>query len=148
MLNNKRRTRPVELGPYPLERLHRDSSVLEAEAARPPVTPAPMPTGSHRYLVQGTNIHLDAFEKLREPEPFHKKAPVPDELTRRSQDIKGAGYFLDASMIGICEIPANIWLGNSTSTHTHAVAVLVEYGNPIDADNKAADWVAGNEHLL
>ena len=148
MLNNKRRTRPVELGPYPLERLHRDPAALKAEATRSSVSPSPMPTGSHHYLIQSINVHLDAFEKLREPEPFHKKAPVPDDLTRRSQDIKGAGYFLDASMIGICEMPQNAWLNNANSTHTHAVAVLVEYGNPIDADNKAADWVAGNEHLL
>ncbi|MBT7955691.1 MAG: Fe-S protein, partial [Rhodospirillaceae bacterium] len=148
MLNNKRRTRPVELGPYPLERLRRDAAVIETEATRAATSPGPMPVGENKYLIDGTNIHLNAFEKLRQPEPFHQKAPVPDDLARRSTDIKGAGYFLDASMVGICEIPANARLDNANSSHSHAVVVLVEYSNPIDADNKAAAWVAGNEHLL
>ena len=59
MLNNKRRTRPVELGPYPLERLHRDPAVLKAEAAHSSVSPSPMPTDSHHYLIQSTNVHLE-----------------------------------------------------------------------------------------
>ncbi|MBT5940272.1 MAG: 4Fe-4S dicluster domain-containing protein [Rhodospirillaceae bacterium] len=148
MFGLNRKKRPVELGPYPLEKLKRDPAIIAEEAARPAGAPVTMPTGSNAYLVGATNSHLDAYAELREPEPFKKLAPVPDDLKRRMRDIKGAGYFLDASQIGICEIVDSVWLNGAASDHSHAVAVLVEYSAPIDAGNKAAGWVAGNEHLL
>ncbi len=148
MLSSKRKTRPAELGPYPLERLRKDPAVYAEEASLPPQAPAPMPLGSHQHLIKATNVHLDAFAELRQPEPFNKKAPVPDDLAPRTRDIKGAGFFLDASQIGICELPNNAWLQNADTGHSHAVVVLVEYSNPIDANNNAASWVEGNEHLL
>jgi reductive dehalogenase len=75
-------------------------------------------------------------------------APVPDDLTLRTRDIKGAGFFLDASQIGISEIVYTLWLNAIVGNHSHAVTVMVEYSNPIDADNNAADWVEGSEHIL
>ena len=149
MLSSRRRKkRPVELGPYPLERLRRDAEIIAVEATGPAQNSSPMPHSPDSPLVQATKLHLGAYEELQEPEPFHKKAPVPDDLIRRTQDIKGAGYFLDASQMGICEIPQTAWLGGTKAAHTHAVVVLVEYSQPIDSDNRAADWVQGNEHLL
>ncbi len=148
MLGFNRSKRPVEFGPYPLERLRRDTAVTEREALRPPVRSSVALANDASPLVRATLTHLDAYERLREPEPFSRKAPVPDDLARRTRDIKGAGYFLDASQIGICEIPINAWLGATKQAASHAVVVLVEYSNPIDADNPAAQWVAGNEHLL
>jgi hypothetical protein len=56
-----------------------------------------MPIGHNAYLVEATKIHLDAYEVLRQPQPYSKIAPVPDDLVLRTQDIKGSGYFLDAS---------------------------------------------------
>lgn len=149
MLNNrKRRRRTVELGPYPLERLRREPTVYSEEATRPAQKSLDMPTGGNNHLVTAANAHLDAYIDLREPEPFAKKAPVPDELSLRTRDIKGAGYFLDASQMGISEIPGTAWLESPNSASTHAVVILVEYSGEIDADNAAARWVEGNEHLL
>jgi reductive dehalogenase len=148
MFGLNRAKRPVELGPYPLEKLRRDASIIEAEAARAPTDPGSLATGGSSYLVDATLSHLNAYEELREPEPFARKAPVPDDLALRTRDIKGAGYFLDASQIGICEIAGNIWLNDVFTTHSHAVVVLVEYSDPIDSDNAASAWVAGSEHLL
>jgi reductive dehalogenase len=148
MFGFNRKKRPVEFGPYPLEKLKRDSSVIAVEAAATAVTPEAMPIGPDAYLRAAINTHLDAFAALREPEPFSKVAPIPDDLVVRAGDIKGAGYFLDASQIGICEIVDSIWLSDATGKHSHAVAILVEYSDPIDADNNAAEWVTGNEHLL
>jgi len=148
MLNWKRRKRPVEYGPYPLETLRRDPSATAAEAERPPRDTSHSFDGPSSPLVRATELHLDAYEELREPEPFAKKAPVPDDLVRRTRDIKGAGYFLDASQIGVCEMPETGWLAGGARPHSHAVVLLVEYSNPIDTDNLAAGWVAGNEHLL
>jgi len=148
MFGFNRAKRSVELGPYPLEKLKRDASITVIEAAAPPKDPGLLECGGSPYLVDATLTHLGAYEELREPEPFAKKAPVPDDLSLRTRDIKGAGYFLDASQIGICEIAGGVWLTAPRETHSHAVVVLVEYSDPIDTDNDAAEWVAGNDHLL
>ncbi len=148
MFGYKRKKRPVEFGPYPLEKLKRDPSIIGMEAASAPIEPAPMPVGPNTYLVSATQKHLDAYEGLRQPQPYSKVAPVPDDLVLRTRDIKGSGYFLDASQIGICKIPNNVWLNKTNDVFNFAVVILVEYANPIDKDNNAADWVAGNEHLL
>lgn len=148
MFGLNRTKRPVELGPYPLEKLKRDASIIAEEAAKAPIDPGKMPVGSGEHLITATNIHLSAFEELREPEPFSRMAPVPDDLTLRTRDIKGAGFFLDASQIGISEIVDTLWLNAIVGNHSHAVTVMVEYSNPIDADNNAADWVEGSEHIL
>lgn len=149
MLGINRQQRPVELGPFPLERLRRDPAVAENEAAREPRVPVAPPTAAKTSpLVRAVMKHLQVFEDLREPEPFARKAPVPDDLALRTRDIKGAAYFLDASQVGICELPDNAWVEAACPAHSHAVVVLLEYGDPIDDDNRAANWVAGNEHLL
>lgn len=148
MLGLNRSKRLPELGPYPLERLRRDATVIAAEALRTPQGRAMTSSQPTSPLVRATTKHLHAYAELRDPEPFSRKAPVPDDLVLRTRDIKGAGYFLDASHIGICELPNNAWLHNARDELSHAVVVLVEYSDPIDAGNMAADWVAGHEHLL
>jgi reductive dehalogenase len=148
MFGYKRKKRPVEFGPYPLEKLKRDPSILKIESQTTPITPDPMPKEGNIYLARATQTHLDAYERLRQPEPYSKIAPVPDDLILRTRDIKGSGYFLDASQIGICRTLENIWLKKLKKVYNYAVVILVEYANPIDEDNNAANWVAGNEHLL
>jgi ferredoxin len=147
MLGLNRKKRPVELGPYPLERLRRDASVIKEEGSRSARFQA-ADNDAATPLAGAARDHLHAYEQLREPEPFCRKAPVPEDLTRRTRDIKGSGYFLDASQIGICELPTNAWISAANDEHSHAAVVLVEYGARIDSDNAARDWVAGNEHTL
>ena len=148
MLGLNRSKRPIEFGPYPAERLPRDRAVAAAEAARLPVASVLTSVGPQSPLVRATKTHLDAYAALRTPEPFAKRAPVPDDLVLRTRDIKGAGYFFDASQIGICEIPENGWLDDRDAAHKFAIVVMVAHSDPIDADNMAADWIAGNDHLL
>ena len=148
MFGYNRKKRPVELGPYPLEKHKRDRSIIEIEVASRAIEPDPMPVGQNNYLFEATKMHLDAYEKLRQPQPYSKIAPVPDDLVLRTRDIKGSGYFLDASQIGICKIPNNAWLNIRTDKFTFAIVLAVEYADPVDKRNNAADWIRGNEHLL
>ena len=106
MLGMNRQQRPVEFGPFPLERLERDPGVVAKEAANDPRAPLAPPTATESSpLIWAVQKHLHIFEDLREPEPFARKAPVPDDLALRTRDIKGAAYFLDASQVGVCELP-------------------------------------------
>ena len=125
-----------------------DPGAAEREANVLPSPPPKMPLGGNAPLVKATTDHLEAYVALREPPPFAKKAPVPDDLSLRTRDVKGAGYFLDASQVGICALPETAWIGAPLSGASHAVVVLVAYGDDIDADNAASGWVAGSEHLL
>ena len=148
MFGFRRASRPVELGPYPLERLRRDPGARRAEASHPASDAGPLTTGGSPHLVEAVRLHLSAYEELRTPEPFSLKAPVPDDLALRVRDVKGAGYFLDASQIGICEADAGLWLNGPIGGHTHAVVILAEYADPIDEDNRARAWMEGNDHLI
>lgn len=150
MLNRKRRTRPVDFGPYPLETLARDMSVYDKEANRPPLDSLPALPEADTALVQSTRKYRKIFEELRKVTVFIRKAPLPESLERRAQDLKGAGYFLDASMIGLCKLPENAWVkeGVHHPSHTHALVVLVEHSIPIDSNNMANQWVQGFENEL
>jgi len=145
-----REKRPIELGPYPLERLPRDAAAAVGESAYVPEDAALKFSDAAAPLVKAARTHLDAYQALQSPEPFAKVAPVPDDLGLRTRDIKGAGYFLDASQMAICEIPDNAWLTGDAGVHrhTHAVVVLAEYSGAIDDGNQAKEWLAGNAHLM
>jgi reductive dehalogenase len=148
MLGLNRTKRPIELGPYPLERLTRNAAIIHEESGIPPVTSEIPWSETDSPLFKALMIHLEAYDALRIPEPFAQKAPVPDDLALRTRDIKGAGYFLDVSQIAICKIPENAWTGLKDTSHTHAVVTLVELSNDIDAANMASGWVKDNEYLI
>ncbi len=149
MFGLRRRSRPVDFGPYPLETLARDESVAASEAARAPI--APQGWAASKSLLGMATEKFRAISALhREVQPAVGKAPVPDDLARRSKDLKGAAYFLDASEAGLCKVPDNAWLQGASrpAGHTHALVILVEYGDSIDPANMAAGWVKGEEQNL
>jgi len=71
---------------------------------------------------------------------------VPDEAAVRTREIKGAAYYLDASHVGVCALPANAWLRN-TDEATHAIVIVVGHGRKQQAGSLAAHWLgtAANE---
>lgn len=135
-------SRPYHLGPYPLERIARDATVLEREIAMPnasaPARSKPVPAGIGAAVEKYHRI----FHGLRDNAPAAARAPVPDDLERRTIDVKGAGYFLNASQVGICEMAASCWLEDSTPlAHSHALVVLVEYARTPENGTLACSWV-------
>jgi len=101
--------RPPHLGPYPLEklaRLHRCPPLgdLPAEPAlsfRRPKDPQSIVNAMRQY--QAT---LDA---TREGLIKREIAEIPTDPQERANHLKSFGYFCDASMVGICEIPPECW---------------------------------------
>lgn len=143
LLHPASKNRPFHLGPFPLEVLDRDPSVIEREGLRPPrpaeelhLDPGRLGTALKRYL----DVFIAEADGPAAPEP----APLPDDLARRSQDIKGAAYFMDASQVGICRLPASAWReGIAPREHDHAVVILVEHGRVPEPGNLARDWIGG-----
>jgi len=140
LFSNK--TRQYHLGPYPLERIARDPAILQREIGQPK-------SSAPQALQRGTQGFGEALEKyhqvfhgLRDNQPAAKEAPVPDDVERRMIDIKGAGYFLNASQMGICEIADSCWLVDSTPfEHSHAIVVLVAHPRKPENGSLANSWV-------
>jgi reductive dehalogenase len=98
------KSRPVHLGPYPLERLARqdmpETSGLPAPAPldfRRPETPESLVNAMAEYQAMMDAIRDGLVNKAR--------AGCPDDPDERANHLKAFGYFSDAAMIGICRLP-------------------------------------------
>jgi len=134
--------RPYELGTYPLETLDRDDSVIQVEAARPRITAPAYTTEPAGPLARSLRDYLNIFIENAHGDPAEKKAPIPDDPHRKMIDVKGYSYFMNASQVGICQIPDNAWAeGTVPPDHDYAVVLLLEHGRVPEHGNPARDWV-------
>ncbi|MCP5145535.1 MAG: Fe-S protein [Gammaproteobacteria bacterium] len=133
--------RPFHFGPYPLERLPRAKAEQQSANAELSLPTAP---------VDSLGCALERYRKLflasREGPVAPETAPLPDDLMRRTIDIKGAGYFLDASQMGICPLQISDWRSAPAATHEFAVVVLVAYPRCAEPANPASNWTRHNQH--
>ncbi|MDP6814555.1 MAG: reductive dehalogenase domain-containing protein [Alphaproteobacteria bacterium] len=135
--------RPYHLGPFPLEGLPRDEALIDIEAARPPVPPPGFAASPDGVLAKVLRDYLDIFIHTAKTEPAAAEAPAPDDPHRRMIDVKGYAYFMNASQVAICRIPANAWAdGSEAEAHEYAVVLLLEHGRVPEAGNPARDWIA------
>lgn len=142
LLHPRSKDRPFHLGPFPLESLPTDPDEAEREIRRGRRDEAGG-TQSDGKLAAAARHYRDIFAKIIDGTPAPEQAPVPNDLQRRSIDIKGAAYFLDAAQAGICEIPAAAWLaGQNPLSHRTAVVILVGRPRLPEPDNPARGWIA------
>jgi len=138
------KARSYHLGPYPLERIARDPAIRDRETALPRSPKSPHANPGTEGFAEAVEKYHQIFHGLRDSQPVATKAPVPDDLERRMIDVKGSGYFLNASQIGICEIADSCWLADSTPlAHSHVVVVLVEHSRTPENGSLANSWVGG-----
>jgi reductive dehalogenase len=103
------KTRPVHLGPFPLERLARQS---RPETAGLPA-PAPLEfrrPGTPENLVNAMAEYQAMMDAIRDGLVNKARAGCPDNPEERANHLKAFGYFSDATMIGICRLPAEAHL--------------------------------------
>ena len=119
---------------------------LKTEAVADPTPACPSPTDPANLFGRALLKYHGMFGATGIGDPLPDRAPVPDNLKRRSQDVKGAGYFLVAAGMGICKISENSWFTDSERlSHTHAVVVVIQHGRTPEEDNLAHAWVNGLE---
>lgn len=145
-LRARSKDRPYHWGPFPLEALPRDAALIAREENLPAAAApddAPQPPGP---LGAALRHYRDLFAALADAEQAKLPAPVPDDPERRAADVKGCGYFMNASQVGICRIPDNAWcLGSARDAHAYGVVILVEYGRVPESGNVARVWIAPAE---
>src|SRR5687768_8029519 len=114
LLYPRSKGRPFHLGPFPLEALPRDDGAVAIGASRSPKATSPgVVAGLDDALSRVADHYRQIFSKFVEGTPAKGKAPVPDDLERRSADVKGGAYFMDASCVGVCRIPQNGWIAEA-----------------------------------
>ncbi len=135
-------SRPYHLGSYPLEVLPTDDGVFAVEAARPPLSQAETPPEPIGPLGRAARTYRERFDELAAGNVAPIVAPVPDQLGDRAADLKGYAYFMNASQVGICEIPPAAWRrGEPPPDHGFAVVILVAHERVPETDNLARDWI-------
>ncbi len=138
-----KKTRPYHLGPYPMERIARDQSILQLEIAKPASARPPVEEKKSRGFARSIENYHQIFHNLRDDERAAAKAPVPDDLHRRMVDIKGSAYFINASQVAICSLTESCWLDDVTPLqHSHAIVALVNYPRVPENGTLAYSWVA------
>ena len=147
MIFRSNKNRPFHYGYYPLERLRRDEWVVEREALAPRNEPPAATNDAASGYAAALEKYHAIFKQFCNGPVAAAKAPVPEDLERRSVDVKGAGYFLDAGQLGICELTESCWYRGATpQAHTHGIAVLVEYSRLPEPGNRARAWLQGSIH--
>ncbi|MFT7106440.1 MAG: reductive dehalogenase [Yoonia sp.] len=103
------RNRPMHLGPFPLEKLHRKGAVdlsdlplQERLSFRRSDDP--------RSIVNAMQDYQAMLDTTRDGLVKCEIAEIPGDLTERANHLKAFGYYCDASMVGTCEVPAQAWL--------------------------------------
>jgi reductive dehalogenase len=142
------RDRPFHLGPFPLERLPRTSA--PADLARvPPMRPLAFVDAAHpESIVNAMTRYMAMFDAVRDGRSAPLAAEIPADPRARSEHLKSAGYYFDASQIGICALAPEALLPapfrnpgldaiveelNQRQPRTHAAGIDVIYADVLDS---------------
>ncbi len=125
------KNRPVHLGPYPAERLRRQQATPDLRAV-PPMRPVSYDDVENpEALTNAMTRYIGMLDVVRDGAVTPLKAEIPDAPQERSNHLKAAGYYYDATMTGICALPREALLAEAI--RNPAVAGLVaelEKGQP------------------
>ena len=135
------RNRAVHLGPLPLERVARAATIPDLSAAHDR-----FPARSETRLGRIVNEYIALFEQFRAEDPAPERAPYPQDPRQLANELKANCYFVNASLAACCEIPDSAWTGARIEGHSHALAIVVEFGRDPEPDNLAAEWIRGSEY--
>lgn len=133
------RDRPFPLGPLALEHLSRDASAPISSG----VEPSDANASSGDCVAAAVDEYLDLFTRYLDGEVAPAQAPVPDDVVLRAENLKASAYFLDAAIVGCCEIAALDWVAAEHPDHRWAVVFAVEFGREPHPGDPGAEWIRG-----
>ncbi|WP_425037997.1 reductive dehalogenase [Primorskyibacter sp. S187A] len=102
--------RGIHLGPYPLERLKRRTTMPDL-AQVPPMVPLDFADiKTPHSLVNAMGEYQAMMDAIRDGLVNPTPSSAPKDATERARHMKAFGYFQDSAMIGICALPATAHL--------------------------------------
>ena len=158
------RDRHFDMGMLPTELLQRD------DAAQ--LLPARMPADQNFAAADAVTEAFGEYEMLfaqnLDGACAPDRAPLPDDLTMRSRNLKASAYFLDATLAGVCALQASDWLSNEAKASdkraingqasdgqasdgqvvvsredTHAIVFAIEFGREPKLGEPGDQWIRG-----
>ena len=140
--------RPFHLGPLALECLPRaDGKISETVGGSGSpgfLQPDEANAGSADSINAVLPEYFNLFAKFLTGPVAPAKAPIPDDVLVRANNLKASAYFLDAIIAGCCTLkPGDFADGKNPTGHTHAFVFLIEFGREPQAHEPGADWIRG-----
>ncbi len=165
------RKRPMHLGRYPMEKIRKvdePTTLITDDIQRVPKRAGFFVRAFHGDIGKkaGTEIkrfitksplnrafgHLHwAQVPIHRGEPEAEKAPVPDDPVELSKHIKSLCYFLDADIVGICEMPQWAWFSHQSdgtpieAQHKYAIVIVIDQGYDTMEASSGDDWMSGTQ---
>ncbi|ARQ02612.1 2Fe-2S iron-sulfur cluster-binding protein [Pseudorhodoplanes sinuspersici] len=102
--------RPVHLGPYPLERLRRSQAQPRLGDVPAMQAVSFVEAGNPESLVNAMTRYIGMFDVVRDGSVTALKSEIPDDPQERSNHLKAAGYYYDATMVGVAALPPEVLL--------------------------------------
>ena len=133
------RSRHFDMGDLPTELLSRDDLAEETKADSPKDQ---YPAGPDS-LNDALSTYQTLFEQYLDGETANACAPLPENLSVRSKNLKASAYFLDATLAGVCTIEPADFLSDAPK-HTHALIILVEFSREPKSGDPGANWLHGS----
>jgi reductive dehalogenase len=125
-----------------MERLARAADADHAADERGVLAAEPNVDSEHG-ITPALKEYSQLFASLLEREPASARAPVPDDPFKRAENLKASAYFLDATLVGCCELHAKDWLAGEPPGHTHALVVLIEFAREPAPGEPGDLWIRG-----
>jgi reductive dehalogenase len=164
-----RKKRPMHLGKYPMEkirRVDRPTTLITDDIKRVPKRAGFFARAFYgdlgtkpgkevrRFMTKnplGAAIgHLHwKHVPVHKGEPAATTAPVPNDAEETTRHIKSLCYFLDADLVGICEMPQWAWFSHNLdgtpieTTHKYAVVICIDQGWDTMSASSGDDWISG-----
>jgi len=133
------RERPFHLGPLALERLRR--------ASTPIATTGELPQDDHLASVEAISQvipeYISLFSRYLAASPAVAEAPVPADPTVRANNLKAHAYFLDAVLVGCCQIQPDDWTTVDNPAHRYACVFVVEFAREPQPGDPGDRWIRG-----
>ena len=133
------RSRHFDMGDLPTELLERDAQALEIKA----VSPKDLYPAGPNSLNDALLTYQTLFEQYLDGDKANACAPLPENLSVRSKNLKASAHFLDATLAGVCAIEATDFLSDAPK-HTHALMILVEFSREPKSEEPGANWLHGS----
>ncbi|MGE0497764.1 MAG: 4Fe-4S double cluster binding domain-containing protein [Ramlibacter sp.] len=135
------RDRPVHLGPYPLERLTRQPGPVDLSRV-PPMRALPFDDPDPESLTHAMARYMAMFDLVRDGAVNPGPGEVTADPVGRAEHLKAAGYYFDASMMGVGTLPRDALLAEPLRN-----AAVPALGAELER-NQPTSFAAGMDMIL